>query len=283
MNATAALGHRSSADEWFSTWFDSLHYRQLYVHRGGREAGVLIDKLIVRLRLADGATVLDLACGTGRHARHLAARGFDVTGLDLSAASIARASLHQGPRLRFRRHDMRVPFGVDAFDYVFNLFTSFGYFEDPAENFSVVESIARALKPGGILVLDYLNVQYAEAHLVPEDAIVHGPVAYRISRWTDATHIFKRIVIDEGGNRQPLEHTERIAKVGLADFRYMLTLYDMTIETTYGDYDLGPFVPPTSPRLILVARRDAGPRSRRVPPRELLADAADGLGCHAEV
>jgi SAM-dependent methyltransferase len=91
MNGTAAIGERSSASEWFSTWFDTAHFQQLYAHRGAREAGALLDRLIARLQPPDGAAILDLARATGRHARHLAARGFDVTGLDLSATSIARA------------------------------------------------------------------------------------------------------------------------------------------------------------------------------------------------
>src|SRR5262249_41914464 len=269
MKITTAVRQRSSASEWFAAWFDTEHYHQLYAHRGDREAGARVDRLVARLRPAAGAAVLDLGCGAGRHSRRLAARGFDVTGLDLSAASIVRARQSEGPRLRFRRQDMRTPFGVGAFDYVFSLFTSFGYFDDPSDNLTVVDNIAAALRPGGTLVLDYVNVQHAEAHLVAEETIERYRTTYTISRWSDASHIFKRIVID-GGSNGPLEHTERIAKLTVEDFRYMFALHDMSVQATYGDYDLGPFAAATSARLILVARK-------------VLADAAEGFRRHAEV
>ena len=77
--------------------------------------------------------------------------------MDLAAGSIREAKKSERPSLRFLQHDMRVPFGRDAFEYVFNFFTSCGYFEDPAEDLAVVRNIATSLRPGGRLVLDYLN------------------------------------------------------------------------------------------------------------------------------
>ena len=72
----------------------------------------------------------------------------------------------EGPNLWFRRQDMRLPFGDRVFDYVFNLFTSFGYFADLGEHLTVVHNVAQSLKPGGRFVIDYLNVARAENHLV---------------------------------------------------------------------------------------------------------------------
>ena len=94
--AGRACGHEP---EWFEAWFDSPHYHQLYVHRDTAEAVTLVDRLIDRLQPAPGARVLDLGCGAGRHSRALAARGFDVTGLDLSAQSLARARRSETPNL----------------------------------------------------------------------------------------------------------------------------------------------------------------------------------------
>lgn len=71
----------------------------LYVHRDTAEAVTLVDRLIDRLQSAPGARVLDLGCGAGRHSRALAARGFDVTRLDLSAQSLARARRSETPNL----------------------------------------------------------------------------------------------------------------------------------------------------------------------------------------
>ena len=144
--------------EWFASWFDSEHYWKVYAQRDEYEAADFVSRLIGWLQPASGSSILDLACGFGRHSRHLASMGFEVSDLDLSAESINRAKQGECSNLRFNRQDMRQPFGTDAFHCVFNLFTSFGYFEDPAENLTVIQNVARSLKPSGHLVLDYLNV-----------------------------------------------------------------------------------------------------------------------------
>src|SRR6185436_13577956 len=120
MNATSTR-RAAREPEWFATWFDSPHYHRLYAHRDEQEAAGFIDRLIDRLQPAPGAAVLDLGCGSGRHSKHLASRGLDVVGLDLSPESIRQARRSEHAHLRFGRHDMREPFGVGRFDAVFNL------------------------------------------------------------------------------------------------------------------------------------------------------------------
>ena len=107
MSASAPVRRRSSQTEWFASWFDSAHYHRLYERRDDEEAAGLVNRLIERLQPAAGAAFLDLACGAGRHSRALAAQGFRVMGLDLSAESIKRAKEYEVPRLSFRRQDMR--------------------------------------------------------------------------------------------------------------------------------------------------------------------------------
>ena len=244
--------------EWFASWFDSPHYHRLYAHRSDDEAARFVDRLIGWLQPVDGAAVLDLGCGAGRHSRQLAHRRLDVTGVDLSAASIARAKQDEAPNLRFRRQDMRTPFGAGAFDYVFSLFTSFGYFDDPAEDMTVLFNVATSLKSGGTFVLDYLNVLHSAVHLTPEETFEREGVVYRLTRWTDTYHFFKRIAIEERVGRKPLEFVERVAKLSIADFRFMFALCDLRIEAAFGDYDLAPFDVTSSPRLLLVARKIDG-------------------------
>src|SRR5215510_4500939 len=246
--------------DWFASWFDSAHYHQLYAHRDSEEASRLIDRLIERDLLVPGSTVLDLGCGTGRHSRHLASRGVDVTGIDLSAESLRLARASEGSNLRFLRQDMRLPFRAGPFDHILNLFTSFGYFDDPSDHIAGVHNIAPALRPGGTLVLDYLNVRRAELHLTPTEAVERQGVVYRLTRWADSDHIFKRIVIDGPAATTPVEHVEKVAKFTLEDFRFMFGLYDMTIDAVYGDYSLAAFEEDTSPRLIVVA--SSRPRHR---------------------
>jgi len=245
---------KAAKAEWFASWFDSPYYHQLYAHRDLTEAAAFIDALIARLDPAAGASMLDLGCGAGRHARRLATHGFDVTGLDLSADSIRQASTHADERLRFARHDMRVPFGFETFDYVLNLFTSFGYFDRAEDHLAVVRNIAAALKPGGALVLDYLNVRVAEAQLRPYETLDRDGVQYAISRRSDAAHIYKLITVADERSTA-IAYEERVAKFGLEDFRLMLALYGLEIEAVYGDYAFRSFDARSSPRLIVVARK----------------------------
>src|SRR3954449_2448025 len=79
------------AHPWFKEWFNSPYYHQLYFNRDMSEAAAFIDKLITHLKPAPGSTMLDVACGKGRHSLQLANKGFDVTGIDLSEDSIQEA------------------------------------------------------------------------------------------------------------------------------------------------------------------------------------------------
>ncbi|MFM9005057.1 MAG: class I SAM-dependent methyltransferase, partial [Flavobacteriales bacterium] len=116
-----------SQKEWFASWFDSPYYHLLYQHRDDNEAKQFIGHLIEVLHLPQGAKVLDLACGKGRHSITLAQMGYNVTGADLAANSIASAEQSSAALpfndLRFLVHDMRQPIPGATFKAVFNLFT----------------------------------------------------------------------------------------------------------------------------------------------------------------
>jgi SAM-dependent methyltransferase len=246
--------NNNNGAEWFAGWFDSVHYHKLYAHRDDAEAARFLDELMARLRPGRGARVLDLGCGAGRHSKYLASKGLRVTGVDLAAGSIKEAKQSERARLRFLRHDMRVPFGRNTFDYVFNFFTSFGYFEKTREHMAVVRNMASSLRADGRLVLDYLNVRHAEASLVSGEVKKIDGVIYRLTRWTDARHLFKRIVVDDGGGA-PLTYVERVAKFTVQDFERMFAPHGLIIEALHGDYRLNAYDALTSPRLILVAKK----------------------------
>jgi SAM-dependent methyltransferase len=247
--------------QWFASWFDSIHYQQLYSYRDDSEAAAFIDKLLQTLQPHAGSRVLDLGCGSGRHSRQLARRRLNVTGIDLSARSIGEAKRFETPGLRFRRHDMRTPFGTETFDYVLNCFTSFGYFDAPDENLKVVENIAASLRPEGLLILDYLNVNQAEAHVKPHEVRIIDGTVYDITRWSDSRNFHKRIVVEDTSAQGTFEYRERVAKFTLSDFRRMFALHGLRIDETYGDYELNPYHAYGSPRLILVVRRVDNRRS----------------------
>ena len=144
----------ASAD-WWTDYFDAqylLEYEPLFSpERDRREVARLVDVLGV----PSGARILDVPCGQGRHAHLLAEAGFDVDGFDYSADLLARARKRgMSSRLRYHRGDMRSlpPAWTGRFDVVLNLFTSFGFFAEPADDRRVLAEFARVLKPGGVLV-----------------------------------------------------------------------------------------------------------------------------------
>ncbi|MBI3553462.1 MAG: class I SAM-dependent methyltransferase [Elusimicrobia bacterium] len=118
------------------------------------------------LRLSRGQRVLDLCCGTGRHSFELARRGVSVTGVDATPAYLAeaRARLKGRNNPAFVLGDMRkLPFG-EEFDAVINLWTSFGYFEDPADDLRALKGAFRALKPGGLFLIDLVDADWNRRH-----------------------------------------------------------------------------------------------------------------------
>ena len=239
---------------WFKEWFDSVFYHQLYANRSEKEAINFIDALLEQLMPAANASMLDLGCGAGRHAKYLASKAFNVTGLDLAASSIRTAKKFESSNLHFATHDMRNPFGKNCFDYVFNFFTSFGYFKNNEENHQVIRNIHQSLKPGGLLVLDYLNAEFAEQRLVAEEAKEIDGIVYHISRWMDEKFFYKKIVIDNMPGKQS-EFTEQVAKFNLNDFDYLFDSNGLQLEKVYGDYNLNEYDSEKSPRMILIGRK----------------------------
>ena len=146
---------RKKKAEWWAEYFDSqylLEYQPLFTPERDRKE---VSRLMDVLELPSGARILDVPCGQGRHAHLLAEAGFDVDALDYSADLLAVAKQRgTSANLRYLRGDMRkLPAKWGArFDAVVNLFTSFGFFADAADDARVIGEFARVLKPGGMLV-----------------------------------------------------------------------------------------------------------------------------------
>ncbi|MBL0357343.1 MAG: class I SAM-dependent methyltransferase [Chitinophagaceae bacterium] len=240
---------------WFKDWFNSPYYHQLYFNRDEKEAAAFIDKLINHLQPAAAARMLDVACGKGRHSIHLAEKGFDVTGIDLSEDSIEEALQFQNETLHFYRHDMRLPFWINYFNYAFNFFTSFGYFKTRREHDNAIRTIAQSLKPNGTFVMDYLNAHYAEDNLVHRFEKEIDGVNYFITKWFDETHFYKKIQVEDEALAEPLIYTEKVAKFSLGDFTEMFAYQGLQIQEVFGDYNFAGYDVNKSPRLIMVAKK----------------------------
>ncbi|MEJ7769366.1 MAG: class I SAM-dependent methyltransferase [Chitinophagaceae bacterium] len=243
--------------DWFKDWFNSLYYHQLYFQRDDREAATFINQLITYLSLPADSFVLDVACGRGRHSKVMSASGFDVTGIDLSADSITEAKKIENEHLHFFLHDIRLPFWINYFHYAFNFFTSFGYFRTEREHYNAIRTVSNSLKPGGLLVLDYLNVHYAEDHLVHKtDTEVNG-VNFHVTKWFDETHFYKKILVEDEQLQEPLIFHEKIAKFSLGDFNDMFSFHHLQIQEVFGDYNFAGYDVKKSPQLIMIAKKIA--------------------------
>jgi len=240
---------------WYKDWFNSPFYHKLYFERDEKEAATFISRLIDHLKPSPGSYMLDVACGRGRHSRILAEKGFFVTGIDISFDSIHFAKKFEKEQLEFYQHDMRLPFRVNYFHYAFNFFTSFGYFKTRREHDDAVRTIANGLKPNGIFVIDYLNVHYAEDHLIyNEEKMING-TTYEIHRWHDETHFYKKIIVGDPLLHQPVEYTEKVSKFSFGDLNDMLIYQGLQVQEVFGDYQLGNYDIRTKPRLIIVAKK----------------------------
>lgn len=240
--------------EWFSTWFDSPYYHVLYRDRNQEEAQAFIDVLLLRLHPKPGARLLDLACGKGRHAVYLSQQGYDVTGVDLSPESIAYARRYAHSRLRFHVHDMREPLLYKPFDFIFNLFTSFGYFAQQTENVVALRSAAAALRPGGKMVIDFMNTERTLRELVLEEEKTVGGTAFRITRHLDDDFIVKEIRFqDDNGVEQRFE--ERVRALSRPQFEEYFQMAGLRLAEVLGDYQLAPYDEAASPRMIFILKK----------------------------
>jgi SAM-dependent methyltransferase len=243
----------SQPEEWFSTWFDSPYYHILYSNRNYAEAEQFLQNLLQHLHPKPDARILDLACGKGRHAIYLNQQGYNVTGVDLSPQSIAAAKAFENEKLHFEVHDMREVFMPNHFDFVLNLFTSFGYFASETENVVALKAIAESVKPGGKLVIDFLNAEKVVTNLVPEETKVLEGVTFRITKRMEGKLIVKTIEFEAEGKQYQFQ--EKVWALTAEDFQEYFKMTDLRLHECFGSYQLEPFDAKTSDRLIFILKK----------------------------
>jgi ubiquinone/menaquinone biosynthesis C-methylase UbiE len=210
------------------------------------------------LGLPVGSRVLDCPCGQGRHAHLLAEAGYDVDGVDYSnpLLTIAR-DRGQSENLRYTRADMRAlpDKWTRRFDAVVNLFTSFGFFTQPADDAKVIREFARALRPGGILLW----------HGASRDGVSARFLARDWWRTSDGTLVAQRRSFDPLSGRLTVE-SERRGPSGNEQRTHAIRLYTATrlaelcqdagliVEEAYDGWNPRP-LKRTSSEMLLLARK----------------------------
>ena len=236
-------------DNWYASWFNTPYYHILYKDRNHREAALFMNQLTAFLNLKPKDSILDLACGRGRHSKYLYKQGFDVTGVDLSEESIQYAKQYEKPGLHFEVHDMCLPYPTQ-FDAVFNLFTSFGYFENEEDNLRTIKAIKAELKPEGHGVIDFLNVELAIKNMIPSERKKIGNIVFHLEKYVEDGYIIKNIRFKEEG--EDYFFTERVKALTLEDFKAYFEAAEVELKHTFGDYQLNRFDKNNSERLILI-------------------------------
>ena len=236
-------------NNWFASWFDSPYYHVLYKERNENEAQLFMDNIVHYLNLPEDAKILDLACGKGRHSIYLNQMGFQVTGADLSSNSITIAKEFENETLKFVQHDMRKPFD-QKFDAIFNLFTSFGYFENEEDNFTTLKAIKDSISEYGFAVIDFMNVPNVLANLVSEEVKNVDTIDFNIKRYLKEGYIYKEIEFEDQGEK--FHFIEKVKGLTLEDFKTMMENAGIYLLDVFGDYKLKKFHKLESERLILI-------------------------------
>ena len=243
---------------WFVDLFDEDYLRTLPFltpQATQSEAEFVIDAM----GLQPGAQVLDVGCGYGRHAMELAARGFHVVGLDISTPLLVRGgeeAMRRGLEINFVRGDMRELDFDSQFDAAYCMFSTFGYFDDET-NKKTVTNIARALKPGGRMMLEILNRDYVIADLPTrvwwegDGCVVLEEV--ELNYFSSRIQVNRSVVFDDG---RQLEQEISVRAYSLHEIgKLMHAAGFRVLEVSGGYHTRGRFFGNQSRHIIVLAER----------------------------
>jgi len=254
----------SGTDEsshWFETWFNHPLYLEVYRHRDQEEAARCIRTIlsVSGLEIKDPASisVLDIACGAGRHAIELARLGFCVTGNDLSPFLLEEArkeAITCSLQLELSCCDMRHIPGSGLFDLVVQLFTSFGYFDLKEDDRVVLGKVYRALKTGGWYVLDLINPVHLARNLAPETRRIAGNLTLLEQRAFHEDRITKTITITPPVGEK-LTFSESVRLYGKEEIVAMLQDEGFAVTEIVGNYQGDHYMENDSPRMMIFCRK----------------------------
>jgi SAM-dependent methyltransferase len=244
---------------WYKTFFGEDYLRIYEPILTSERTQRDVDGIVDLLDLPQGSSILDLCCGHGRHAIPLAQRGYMVTGLDLSEVFLREAekeALAKGLHIDWLHGDMRnIPF-ENEFDAVINIFTAFGYLENQDEDQQVLKQVYKALKPGGLFLLEILHREGLIRHFSPHMIEHHsnGLIVLEERNFdllTSRSKV-KITMIYADGERKEYDHAARVYT--LTELVQMLTIAGLQVKAYFGTWD-GRELTMDSFRLILVAQK----------------------------
>jgi 2-polyprenyl-3-methyl-5-hydroxy-6-metoxy-1,4-benzoquinol methylase len=239
---------------WFESWFNTEEYLNVYRHRNESEALKHIDFILENTMIPPGSSVLDMACGPGRHSLILAKKGYDVTAVDLSENLLCvagRLAEEAGLNIQFQKFDLREIKIDKKFDLIINLFTSFGYFEKDEENYKIFDVALKHLEYNGKFVIDFLNKKYLIKNLIEysEDILLGRKIIQRRSIVED--RIIKNIEIETNGSSKFFY--ESVKLFSPEQLIFALNDRGLFVDRIFGDFEGNVFDPESSERIIIIA------------------------------
>jgi SAM-dependent methyltransferase len=246
---------------WWEVFFDDDYLRTVRPP-SRQQISRQCDFIETRLGLKPGATLLDVGCGLGQHVVELSARGVAAVGVDLSLAMLSRASeeaQQRGLKINFLHADMRDLAFEGNFDAVTCLGTTLGYFDDET-NKRVMDRLLRALKPGGVLLMDVVNRDYvirSQPNLIWFEG--EGCVCMEESEFnyfTSRLQVKRTVILDSG---RQLEHEYALRLYSLHELGQLMNSSGFRVSEVSGRDALpGVFFGHESPNLMIVAQRRDG-------------------------
>jgi SAM-dependent methyltransferase len=220
-------------------------------------AGQEAEQIVSLLKLQPGVSICDLCCGLGRHSLELCRLGYCVTGVDRTALYIEQAKKkadEQELNIRFVQEDMRSFCEPNAFDAVVNVFTSFGYFEDAADDKQALENVYKSLKDGGKFLIDIMGKEvlariFQEKRWREEDGVIILEEAKLAEDWSS---VDSRWIIITDGRRDECRFTLRLYSA--AQLGELLKSCGFGQVEVYGDLSGSPY-DQTAKRLVVVAHK----------------------------
>jgi SAM-dependent methyltransferase len=256
--AIDSLGPRRKGRLWWEELFNDDYLRTMEKMTDA-QVGREVDFIETSLGLERGGTMLDLACGTGRQAIELARRGYEVVAFDLSLQMLARAgdeAQERDVKLNFVQGDMRDMTFEAQFDGVYCWNTAFGYF-DEEKNAHVVDRVHRALKAGGLFLLDVVNRDFI-IRQSPSLAWFEGDGCVCMDEMTidfitSRMKIKRTLMLDDGRSRET-EYSMRI--YSLHELGKILHEHGFKVTEVSGrPSSPGVFFGNESPRTIILAEK----------------------------
>ena len=241
---------------WYNDWFNSEYYLKVYRHRDEDEAERLVSLILNNVNLEGGSNILDMACGSGRHAIAFAKKGFNVTAIDISQRLISDAKQNASEvnvEIDFVLSNILEYTDKRKYHLAVNLFTSIGYFENDKDNFKIIDKANDFLLKGGYFVLDYFNKEFLLKNLVPTTVFSENGLRITQNRSIQNNRVRKDISIDKNGSVEKFYESVRL--FSYLEIHNFLKSAGFTVYKEFGDYFGDNFNVDTSPRLIIFAHK----------------------------